>query len=308
LVVVEGRDEQGQSRWNTHNLTVGDLGNGTLQILNGGYVSTGTEVVIGNSGGPGATTGAVTVDGWGSKLAVSDGFGNSTLTVGNAGDGSLSISSGGQVLVDGTLHIGEEGVVDVSGGTTIDAESHLIVSEQTDIQPNGSTFTVHGGASVETGDTGIGENSTGRITSRSWETNDFRVEGTLQIDGGLVTSLGDGTVASDGRVEIVQNASWGIDGGLNVGNESDDDASIAVEGHLRSGDAEIGTGASRMGQVTISGFGSWKAGQIDIGYGVGLPPSLDNPTARVTLEGGDSTLLIDADQEVVVWSSGVLTG
>jgi T5SS/PEP-CTERM-associated repeat protein len=87
--------EGGASQWmNSGDLFVGDIGNGTLHITNGGAVSN-VDAIVGRSGD---STGAVTVDGAGSTWTNS---GN--LTVGSFGSGMLYITNGGEVIVEGDL-------------------------------------------------------------------------------------------------------------------------------------------------------------------------------------------------------------
>ena len=71
-------------------LQVGYYGGGTLSIADGGNVSSSTSE-IGNYSG---STGLVSVDGVGSLWALSN---PSSLTVGNFGSGTLSITNGGRV-------------------------------------------------------------------------------------------------------------------------------------------------------------------------------------------------------------------
>lgn len=81
------------SQWNmSQDLIVGASGIGTLTISNGGYVSTNSFGIIGADSAPDAY-GVLTVTGTGSSLRLSNGLG-----VGEAGNGTLTISDGGVVV------------------------------------------------------------------------------------------------------------------------------------------------------------------------------------------------------------------
>ncbi len=99
IVTVDGAG----TRWdNDGPLFVGDYGNGRLNILNGGYVTSNRSGyaygdIIGQQAG---STGAVTVDGVGSTWDNS-----MVLVVGNSGNGTLDITGGGQVNTGGNVRI-----------------------------------------------------------------------------------------------------------------------------------------------------------------------------------------------------------
>ncbi len=102
------------SKWlNTGNLIAGYFGNGTLNIQNGGQVTSQTGYVAQLSG----STGNVTVEGTGSNWTNS-----SNLYVGgrefNAGGlANLNVNTGGTVEVAGTLKLWNPGTLTLSGGT-----------------------------------------------------------------------------------------------------------------------------------------------------------------------------------------------
>ena len=122
-VTVDGDNGSGiPSTWtNFGSLYVGFLGNGTLNIQNGGAVS---NTLSGNIGRSAGSTGTATVDGTDSTWTLS-----SSLTVGGSstlagGTGTLDVLNNGLVDVGGTLKIWNPGTVTLDGGsidaTTID--------------------------------------------------------------------------------------------------------------------------------------------------------------------------------------------
>lgn len=92
-VVVSG---PGTSWVNAQQLNIGSFGIGTLRIENGASVSSNQGYIGANS------TGSVTVTGAGSNWLVTD----FTMTVGNDGDGSLTIADGGRVRAEGGFSLG----------------------------------------------------------------------------------------------------------------------------------------------------------------------------------------------------------
>jgi T5SS/PEP-CTERM-associated repeat protein len=108
--------------WNIDtSLKVGGGATGTLTILNGGGVTTGTDLTIADSE---FSTGLVTVDGKGSVLAVSD-----DLEIAWTGKGTLVIRNGGVVTSgEGRIASGEGslGVVTVDGAGSRWTSSEII--------------------------------------------------------------------------------------------------------------------------------------------------------------------------------------
>lgn len=111
----------GSAITSTSSLTVGHSGAGTLTIQDGAQL-TATSGIFGNSTG---SSGLATVSGAGSKLLVG---GTGSITVGNAGTGTLNVLSGGQVSM-GSLYIGYTGAgsVTISGGSTVTSTGSLSV-------------------------------------------------------------------------------------------------------------------------------------------------------------------------------------
>jgi T5SS/PEP-CTERM-associated repeat protein len=78
-----------RSTWTSNGLSICNSGNGTLNITNGGKVSTFYGYLGCNSG----STGTATVDGIGSTWTNS----SSSLYIGKSGNGTLNITNGGKV-------------------------------------------------------------------------------------------------------------------------------------------------------------------------------------------------------------------
>jgi T5SS/PEP-CTERM-associated repeat protein len=105
LVVVSGA----QSLWDVGtSLTVGEMGFGTVEVLNGGHVTTGGNVVLGDVLN---SRGEVTVDGLGSTLAIAG-----TLDVSQPAEAKMTISNGGLVTATGALRVADAGELHLDGG------------------------------------------------------------------------------------------------------------------------------------------------------------------------------------------------
>lgn len=119
VVTVDGTG----SRWKIHSssrvhLDVGLLGDGTLQITNGGRIDIFPNKVLGSASldiGTGST-GIVTVDGSGSGLFVNNSD-NVLINIGFNGNGTLNVTNGGMVVFgQGVLRVGFDGTLNINSG------------------------------------------------------------------------------------------------------------------------------------------------------------------------------------------------
>lgn len=99
-------------------LTIGDRGEATLEVLNGGTFTHFTQDVILGRFSPGS--GSVVVDGAGSAFITSTHVlvgGQNIPFQGAGGNGHLTVSDGGTFTLGGNMTVSRRGVVDVQGGT-----------------------------------------------------------------------------------------------------------------------------------------------------------------------------------------------
>ena len=224
-VTVSGAD----STWTTSGpygyLSVGVAGDGTLDITNGGAVSTSKRCYIGRASG---STGAVTISGAGSTWTIL----GSMLEVGDEGDGTLEITNGGAAS-SGSVRIGNEpgstGAVTVSGAGSIWTASPVVGDEgdgRLDITDGGAVSSVGGYI-------GDGSGSTGAVmvsgAGSTWTSSRYlcigeRGVGTLEItNGGAVSSstAGDSyycTIGDTGAVTVSGvGSTWTNSSDLRVG-------------------------------------------------------------------------------------------
>lgn len=164
------------SSWNNNDvLTVGNIGTGRLDIIDGGAVSANDGVVI---GGAESGIGTLTVDGVGSTLTV-----NGNLLVSSNGAGSLIVSGGGTVSSQfgslGFFTSGSDGQALVTGaGSRWDIEDLLTVGI---VDGTGTVTVADGGVLSAGGGITLAEQDVGTPST-----------GTLNIGAGI----GDPAVAA----------------------------------------------------------------------------------------------------------------
>lgn len=206
--------------WNAQGVAVGFDGTGTLSILNGGAVmsAAGYSVALGNSLG---SSGVVTVDGTGSTLS------GASFVVGDAGNGTLTVSNGGTVLTN-------------QFGSTIGKSAGSI---------GNATITGAGSSWAHTGTSGfwVGQDGTGTLTIANGGKVSVATDAVLgyQADGvGTVTVTGAGSIWSAASITVGRLGT----GTLNILNGA---AVSSTPSPLT-----LGEQASGVGAVTVDGAGS----------------------------------------------------
>lgn len=228
---------------------IGQIGSGTLNITDGGAISSGSGC-IGDEPG---STGVVTVDGLDSTWTN-----NFDITVGNKGNGTLNITGGGAVSSGYGIigyQSGSTGVVNVDGsGSTLDVGYSLSLGGGAFGNKGNGTLNITNGGIVKSYGGHVGDQfgSTGVATvsgaGSTW-TNGAGIcvgswggSGTLNImDGGIVNSAsgsigyyyssdgGGNTLNSTGVVTVDGTGStWTISGDLNVGDIYSNSATLNI--------------------------------------------------------------------------------
>jgi T5SS/PEP-CTERM-associated repeat protein len=281
-------DGSGSTWENRGQLYVGQFGNGTLNITNGGTVIyKGTDpplpILVFPScylGANSGSTGEVNVDGEGSNLT-----GFERLYIGTSGRGTLNIANGGQVSVNGNTYVAAPG----------DAQGLI-------------HFGTNGGT----------------LSSRSLYFTPSQVTGTGTINTqGLISDMDLVFDASHGLTQTLtmngsgQNVTINFDLSGNSGRAGDLGAGYMGKGSMMIHDGlavqsqagYIGYHAGSTGTVTVNGRGSiWTNRTLDVGYdgqgtlnitNGGTVKNLDpvtfighnfGSTGEVTVDGAGSTL------------------
>jgi fibronectin-binding autotransporter adhesin len=275
-VTVDGAGSQ----WTTelHDLSVGYSGSGTLSILNGGSVATisSGNALIGD--GPGSD-GTTTVDGPGSTWTVLG-----LLDIGNAGTGSLKVTTGAAVSAAEAyiaLQQGSKGDVTVEGAgasfRNIGSNGYLIVGGA-----DAGSLTIKDGGTVEAKETFVGDGASGIGTvlvsgagASLVNSQDFAVgyfgQGIVSILAGASASnpvavIGNNS-GSVGRVTVDgAGSTWTNTDTLDVG--PDGSGALTVSGGAAMSVTNTLTIWSH-GTVTLNG-GTINAGTVDLTAGAVL--------------------------------------
>jgi len=246
------------STWaNAAGLIVGSSGSGTLEITNGGRVSS----LVGSIGSVSGSEGKVAVDGAGSLWSNAV-----VLTVGSSGSGTLEITNGGRVSnTQGSMGYGSgsEGNVIVDGAGSL-------WSNAAGLKVGGSgtgTLRVQNGGTVESAAGSI-NNAASLVevfdTGSAWNiSSDLAIwGGQLNVAyGGMVsdtTGLLDGRYGT-GSVNVSDSGSWLNSSELTVAGGYEGRLRVTNGGVVSSSDGYIGRGSGSNGEVTVTGKGStWK--------------------------------------------------
>jgi T5SS/PEP-CTERM-associated repeat protein len=270
------------SRWdNSSSILVGGGGTGSLNIANGGVVSSSSLRISERD-----ETGIVEVRGSGSRLDLT-----SLISIGsNSGHAELNVLDGG-VVTNGDEEVGIDvrigssgtGVVNVSGqGSRWENSTNAEIGALDGI----GTFNISNGGVISnaSGELGVWEDSVGTVNvdgvGSRWE-NSFSIEvgsrgqGTMNITNGGVVSSSNGSIgALTGSTGIVTvdgaDSAWTGSSNLFVGSLGDGTLNVTNGGFVsnvhgivgRQSFDDLGTGVA-----TISGVGShWSnSGDLTVG-------------------------------------------
>ncbi len=247
----------------------GDAGDGTVEIYDGGLISSG-RVFIGRQNG---STSSATISGEGSLWAST-----AQLTLGNfnGSTGTLEILEGGTMTADGTTIVGNAGngrmVVDgegsefstlntlalaafttgvgeleITNGGTVSSVGAIFASNSGGqatalIDGEGSAWDVTGGSSFNIGQGGQAKLEVlngGRFSA----VGSFRVGNAATSVGTVTISGGDSTASSNGEVTV---------------GESGQGMFLVLDGaYMQSNALTVGAFSGSLGQVDIDGAGSF---------------------------------------------------
>lgn len=276
---VSGVNGTNRSTWtNSGSLSVGSAGTGTLNVLDGGLVTSG----IGTLGNTAGSTGTATVSGVnGTDRSTWTSSGN--LSVGYNGTGVLNVTAGGQVTATGGLM--------TSYGPT--ASSTMTVSGA------GSKVSTDGIATIgNQGESRVTVTDGGAVSAGQWTIVGNSGQGTVDIDnGGTWTSTSEFAVGHNtvGTVNILAGGSVAsglgrlgryVDG-IGTVNVQGTGASWTNAGALTLGDAGAGTlnlgdGGKVSSTNVVLGNQASGSGTVNLGAAAGSPAAaagtLDTPT------------------------------
>ena len=246
---------------------IGSGGTGVLNIQGGATGSASGELVLGTGAG---SSGTMNIAGSFSKWTN-----DANVSVGEAGNGSLTVSSGG-ALVTGSDGSG------LSGSIGTQSTGNGIV-------------TVQGGDWTANGTLQVGAAGTGTLQLLQAGT----VESGSAVIGASPGSKGSVSVSGAGSV-------WAVSGNLTVGSNGAGSLGISNAGQVKDVNAVIGDKAGSSGVVTVTGLGStWQnSGILTVG-GDGAA-SLTIDTGTVTA-GGASMGSNFSPVQVTITNHGTLS-
>jgi T5SS/PEP-CTERM-associated repeat protein len=275
-VTVDGT----HSSWsNSGSIYVGKAGSGTLEITGGGHVG-GVNGYVGTAAG---SNGAVTLDGVGSSLSLSGLPSGGTLSVGDAGTGTIDITNGASVGFKFGSIQGQSGSPSV---VRVD-DSFLNANPVEFVNPFTNEHTWSGG-NLTVAEFGLLEvTNGGRVTGTNGLVNGSNAS--VQIDGvgssWVVTSRtetsgihGGSLNISNGTLQVTNGASVLASVSIRIGALG----SLAVSGggDLSTNSVVIGGSGGSVATATIDGAGStWNAGTFSVGLAGGATLSITNGAA-----------------------------
>jgi T5SS/PEP-CTERM-associated repeat protein len=274
--------------------------------------------------------GAMTVDG-GSNLTITPPAGEDAyLGIGHRADGTLNVTGGGSVTLDGSgthtnttlgRHSGSDGHATISGNsqlTIIGQDARLFVGREGDgdLQILSNSSVVVQGLATDTEDTGIqiahDENGGDGQSGNASVTVDNSSLSVSSINAFInVGTDGDGslTVRNGATVDITGSSGFGF---LGVGRNENADGKLNIEGgaevNVTSGSGDSSTfvaeGTGSVGTVIVDGAGSkLNAGEI-LGIGIDFDLSTPGGTGTVNVKNGGA---IEAG-EIHIGENGFLGG
>ncbi len=267
-------------------------GNGTLDILAGGFVSTGAQSTLTNNalvlGNGTLTTGTLLLGGTLLLTSAPSTANNFAVLVGNLGTGDLVVSGSGALLQGGTsgngylsMGVGTgsyggtgSGTVTISNGATVNVGANvstqsalqvgnfeqgsvLVTGTQTTLTATGQTWIGQdlggsGTLSVQAGGSAMVGGGSGNALLLGWGTN----AGGTQDGGSGLLSVGAGaTLSVNGNLLA---GGFGDTGTLNVAGSVGSSAMVSVQGTILFGNANMGGGVLQNGVATgtIGSYGT----------------------------------------------------
>ena len=245
-------------------LIVGRSGTGALNVSGGAGVNVTQDAALGEYA---AATGTVSVTGAGSTWTN-----GGNLSVGVTGNGTLNVTSGGQVsnMLNGYIgaNAGSTSTATVTGsGSMWTNSANLYVGDF-----GAGTLNVEGGGLVSNRTGVIGENagftSTANVAgaNSAWTNSDilyvgYAGSGGLHLTGGghvsnTMGSIGDRNGSISTATVAGAGSAWTNSGNLNVGEFGAGTLNIMTGGNVSNAVAYIGNQSGSTGIVSVDGAGS----------------------------------------------------
>ncbi len=272
-------------------LKVGDKGNATMQVENGGYVSLAGNLDIADGGG----TSTLTLDGANSRMIA----GGTSVTIGGQGDGTLMVQNAADAVFSGaSVSLGEKssgtGTLTVEGSNTIMSTGSLTIGGY-----GTGTVNVQDSAALSTAtNISLGEQASGI--------------GTATIDSASVTDAGTLTVGGygTGTMSIQNSGSLTVQGNsVTLGEQAGSSGTLNIIGNgsslIFSGDLTVGESGS--GDFELQNGGQFGGVSMTVGAGSGFGGASTGGAGTVEISGAGSSLSLSQDLTVGKYGQGTIT-
>jgi T5SS/PEP-CTERM-associated repeat protein len=291
--------DRGSSLVDDGNLVVGDSGNGSLSIEDGGEMNLSSQLNVGSQ--PGGN-GTIVIDGKNSQLADSVSDTPATplsVAIGDEGQGTLIIRDGGTADFEATIGIGvlDVGREEIGDGTVIiDGEQSLLTETATDTNYNGIEVGVGGSGTLTIQNGGEVISDSGLLIGfQLYASGSVSVAGRnslLLLNAGsqyaaaYVGNSGLGTLTVSDQGQVVSNGLLVVGGQAAAGTDNPGDLlSVSTAAVLTVSGATLGGAAQATGSITVDGVNSTfnSSGDVTLGnYGTGEVSVSDYATASIT--------------------------
>ncbi|WP_320407088.1 autotransporter outer membrane beta-barrel domain-containing protein [Yersinia proxima] len=278
------------SQWTTNGgLVIGNFGNGSLRILDGGVVTSQSNADIGANN---TASGYVEVSGKDSRWSINDGLEME-------GHNSTMLISNGAVVTSGYTYMDADvGLVNVTGsGSRWDNKNSLIVAL---FQGNDDTINITDGAVVTNTSAlvGLNNNATGRINvsgpGSTWQNSSYLLLGASGGHGVMTVSNG-GSVTSVNSSLAEKAGSQGEVLVTGAGSSWKDADSINIGSWYGTGSVTVNDGALVESNAINITKSQTATGVLNIGSAAGVAATaagnIISPT--ITLGEGDSSIVFN---------------
>ena len=249
------------SSWSeSASLSIGNAGTGSLTISSGGAMTVGTTASIGSNS---RSFGTVSVSGTGSRWTI-----GASLLAGSFGQGTLTVSSGGQVMCAGLIvGVGisatTDGTVTITGtGSSLTASGAADIGDQDNgslTVSNGGVLITKAGLDIGAGTTGVGDVTVTGANALWTNTGTINV---ANLGAGTLTVSNGGAINTSGTLNINDPA------GTPFGTLNFDGGTITAASVVRA----------------AGGIFNWTDGTVRIVDG-----AFNNAGANLTINGADAT-------------------
>ena len=290
-------------------LVVGASGTGTLSVKSG-TVSIGDQVVIGQNA---MSQGTLTLDGAGSQLqsTPTPGLAMTGLTIGQSGNGSMSVTGGATARIAGVLVIGQNvgslGTLSVANAqSSLSYEGSASTASVTiGASGQGALSVTNGGSANLAGPVVVGQ-AKGAVGTVSIDGTKSTFTSSSAVGGGLSVTIG---AAGQGTFSLTGGGAALLSGAIDVGQLAGASGTITVAGAkstLQAGNP-VTIGDSGTGLLSISSGGNASVSNVILGQNALSQGTVSVDGANSQFSGNDLTVGGAGTGTVTITNGGKLS-